>query len=112
MKENPDNVKEEDYRYKGPKPRSKETAIVMLADAVEAAVRSLSKPSPQKIEETVRGIVMDRLNDRQLDDSPLTLRDLDVIIESFIKVLNGIFHPRIEYPETQREVKPIGARSS
>ncbi|HHV80329.1 TPA: HDIG domain-containing protein [bacterium] len=112
MKENPDNVKEEDYRYKGPKPRSKETAIVMLADAVEAAVRSLSKPSPQKIEETVRGIVMDRLNDRQLDDSPLTLRDLDVIIESFIKVLNGIFHPRIEYPETQREVKPVGARSS
>lgn len=112
LKEDPSNTKEEDYRYKGPKPRSKETAIVMLADAVEAAVRSLSNPSPQKIEETVRGVIMDRLNDGQLDDSPLTLKDIEVIITSFIKVLNGIFHPRIEYPELQREVKTINVRGN
>lgn len=112
LKENPDNVKEEDYRYKGPKPRSKETAIVMLADAVEAAVRSLSDPSPQKIEDTVRGVIIDRLNDGQLNDSPLTLKDIEVIITSFIKVLNGLFHPRIEYPEIQREVKTIGTGSN
>lgn len=111
LKESPGNVKEEDYRYKGPKPRTKETAIVMLADAVEAAVRSLSDPSLQKIEDTVRGIISDRLNDGQLDESPLTLRDIEVITQSFIKVLNGIFHPRIEYPEFQKEAKTSGARS-
>lgn len=112
LKENPDNVREEDYRYKGPKPRSKETAIVMLADAVEAAVRSLEHPTPQKIESVVKGIIEERLSDGQLDDSPLTLRDLNIIADSFIKVLNGLFHPRIEYPEIQKEAKAIVPRGS
>jgi len=112
LKENPNSVREEDYRYKGPKPRSKETAIVMLADAVEAAVRSLDHPTPQKIEDTVRSIIEERLNDGQLDDSPLTLRDINTIAESFIKVLNGLFHPRIEYPDLQREARVIVPRSN
>lgn len=112
LKENPNNVREEDYRYKGPKPRSKETAIVMLADAVEAAVRSLEHPTPQKIESVVKGIIEERLNDGQLDDSPLTLKDLNIIAESFIKVLNGLFHPRIEYPDVQREAKAVVPRGS
>lgn len=110
LKENPDGVREEDYRYKGPKPKTKETAIVMLADAVEAAVRSLERPNPQKIEDIVRGIIEERLKDGQLDDSPLTLKDLNIIAESFIKVLNGLFHPRIEYPEVQKEAKVIVSR--
>jgi putative nucleotidyltransferase with HDIG domain len=111
LKENPNSVREEEYRYRGPKPRSKETAIVMLADAVEAAVRSLEHPTPQKIEDTVRGIIEERLNDGQLDESPLTLRDLNVIAESFVKVLNGLFHPRIEYPDLQKEAKTFVNRS-
>lgn len=110
LRESPNDVREEDYRYKGPKPRSKETAIVMLADAVEAAVRSLERPTPQKIEDVVRSIIEERLKDGQLEESPLTLRDLNIIAGSFIKVLNGLFHPRIEYPEVQREAKTIVSR--
>jgi putative nucleotidyltransferase with HDIG domain len=114
MKEDPKNTKEEDYRYKGPKPQTKETAILMLADAVEAAVRALDHPNPQKLESTVRHIIEERLNDGQLDESPLTLRDLSIIGEAFVKVLTGMFHLRIEYPEvsTQRNGKVIGYRSS
>jgi len=114
MKEDPENTKEEDYRYKGPKPKSKETAILMLADAVEAAVRSLEHPTPQKVESTVRHIIEERLNDGQLDKSPITLKDLNVIGEAFIKVLTGMFHLRIEYPEihSQRNERTIGYRSN
>lgn len=114
MKEDPENTKEEDYRYKGPKPRTKETAILMLADAVEAAVRSLEHPTPQKVESTVRHIIEERLNDGQLDESPITLGDLSIIGEAFVKVLTGMFHLRIEYPEihSQRNGKVIGYRSN
>ncbi|MGC8717352.1 MAG: HD family phosphohydrolase [bacterium] len=114
MKEDPENTKEEDYRYKGPKPQTKETAILMLADAVEAAVRALDRPTPQKLESTVRHIIEERLNDGQLDESPITLRDLTIIGEAFVKVLTGMFHLRIEYPEVsiQRNGRVIGYRSS
>lgn len=98
-----DSIDERDFRYAGPKPQSKETAIVMLADGVEAAVRSLSKPSPGRIEGLVRRMVKERLDAGQLDESHLTLRDLDKISDAFVRVLTGIFHQRIEYPEGIRE---------
>lgn len=88
-----------DFRYEGPRPDTKETAIVMLADSVEAAVRSITKPTPARIESMVRRIINEKLNDHQLDRSDLTLRELDAIADTFIKVLTGIFHTRIEYPE-------------
>jgi putative nucleotidyltransferase with HDIG domain len=91
---------EDDFRYEGPRPNSKETAIVMLADSVEAAVRSLIKPSPGRIEAIVRRIVKDRLYDHQLDKCDLTLRDLDTVSDTFMRVLSGMFHPRVGYPQT------------
>ncbi|HHX77988.1 MAG TPA: HDIG domain-containing protein [Firmicutes bacterium] len=94
-----DKVEESSFRYEGPKPRSKEAAIVHLADAVEASVRSMVKPSPSKVDGMVKKIIKDRLNDGQLDESDLTLREVDVITATFIHILSGIFHTRIEYPE-------------
>ncbi|MDR5683694.1 MAG: HDIG domain-containing protein [Armatimonadota bacterium] len=96
-------VEPEAYRYEGPKPQSKETAIVMLADAVEAAVRSLSNPTPDRIREVVRRIIRERLEDGQLDECDLTFRDLDRIAQTFTRMLTSMFHPRIEYPEVSLE---------
>jgi len=96
---NADNIKEEDYRYHAPKPQSKEAAIVMLADNVEAAVRSMTAATPDKIEGLVRKIIKERLQDGQLDESALTFKDLDLITAAFSRILGGIFHSRIEYPE-------------
>jgi hypothetical protein len=93
-------INEESFRYEGPKPKSKEVALVMLADSVEAAVRSLQEPTPEKIRNMVQLIIKDKLNDGQLDLSDLTFKDLDIIASSFCKVLEGIYHKRIEYPET------------
>ncbi len=97
------SVDERDYRYPGPKPQSKETAIVMLADAVEAAVRTLSRPTPGRIDGLIHKIIKARLNSGQLDESDLTLRDLDKIAEAFGQVLSGIYHHRIEYPDLPKE---------
>jgi len=94
----PEKVKESDFRYPGPKPQSKEVALVMLADSVEAAVRSMNV-SGEKLEAAVKKIIQDKLNDGQLEDSDLTMRDLKLIAQSFTQVLNGIYHSRIEYPE-------------
>ena len=91
---------EKDFRYPGPRPQSKETAVVLLADSVEAAVRTLSRPTPGRIEGLVRKIIKDHLADGQLDESNITLRDLDKVAEVFVKVLTGIFHQRIDYPES------------
>lgn len=91
---------EKDFRYPGPKPQSKETAVVLLADSVEAAVRTLSRPTPGRIEGLVRKIIKDHLADGQLDASNITLRDLDKVAETFVKVLTGIFHSRVDYPES------------
>lgn len=96
--ENPEEIKEEDFRYMGPIPQFKESGIIMLADGVEAAVRSIPDPTKGKIEEMVNNIIKDKLNTGQLDDCDLTLKDLDKIRESFLKSLNGIYHQRIEYP--------------
>lgn len=93
-------VNERDFRYQGPKPQTKETAIVMLADSVEAAVKGLQKPTPGRVEGLVRKMLKDRLVDGQLDESNLTLKDLDRIGDAFVRVLSGMFHTRIEYPDS------------
>ncbi len=99
-------VNEENFRYEGPKPKSKETALVMLADAVEAAVRSLEAPGPEKIHDMIRMLIKDKLNDGQLEMCDLTFKDLDIISKSFNTVLEGIYHKRIEYPEMiQKELE-------
>jgi putative nucleotidyltransferase with HDIG domain len=95
----PVEVDERDFRYAGPRPRSQEAALVMLGDSVEAAVRSLSKPTPDRIDNLVRRIVKDRLNDGQFDECDITFRDLDTVVNAFVRVLTGIFHARVEYPE-------------
>ncbi|PIE76707.1 hypothetical protein CSA17_00780 [bacterium DOLJORAL78_65_58] len=91
-------VKVDDFRYPGPKPQSKETAILMLADAVEAATRSLSKPTPSRIREITKQIIDKRMLSGELDESGLTLSDLSRIREAFIPLLTGIHHSRIVYP--------------
>ena len=87
------------FTYEGPRPRSRETAIIMLADSCEAVVRSSRDRDEQRIERLVDGVIAERLAERQLDDSEMTLRDLRLIGESFKVTLRGVYHPRIEYPE-------------
>jgi putative nucleotidyltransferase with HDIG domain len=97
-------VNEDSFRYEGPKPQNKEVALVMLADAVEASVRSLSEPNVDRIRVMVRKIIRDKLNDRQLEECDLTFKDLDTIANSFCKVLEGVYHKRIEYPDMVQEL--------
>ncbi|MCQ2739117.1 MAG: HDIG domain-containing protein [bacterium] len=95
--EGADNVNEEQFRYAGPKPNMKETAILMIADAVESAVRAAKNPSSEEIDEIINKIIKERLNDEQLSDSPLTLKDLKTIAETFSRMLRGMHHKRIKY---------------
>ncbi len=95
--EGADNVKEEQFRYPGPKPNTKETAILMLADAIESAVRAAKNPSNEEIDAIINKIVKERLNDGQLSDAPLTLKDLKTIAETFSRMLRGMHHKRIKY---------------
>lgn len=95
--EGEENVKEEQFRYPGPKPNTKETAILMIADAVESAVRAAKNPSNEQIDAIIQRIIKERLNDGQLDDSPLTLKDLKTIAETFSRMLRGMHHKRIKY---------------
>lgn len=97
--EGAENVKEEQFRYTGPKPNMKETAILMIADAVESAVRSLKTPTPEEIEKIIDKIIIERLNDGQLSDSPLTLKDIKTIAATFNRILRGMQHNRIRYHE-------------
>ena len=97
--EGAENVTEGQFRYPGPKPQTKETAILMLADALESAVRSLKKPTQEEIEAIVNKIFTERLNDGQLSDSPLTLKDIKIIAMTFNKILRGMQHERIKYQE-------------
>ncbi|MFE8695389.1 HD family phosphohydrolase [Cytobacillus sp. FJAT-53684] len=99
-------VREEDYRYPGPKAQTKESAVIGIADSVEAAVRSMSHPTPEQIEGLVRNIIADRLQDGQLNECDLTLKELETVAHTLCETLNGIFHSRIEYPEmTKQKVK-------
>ncbi|MBR6569300.1 MAG: HDIG domain-containing protein, partial [Clostridia bacterium] len=87
-----------DFRYDGKRPRTKESAIIMLADTVEAAVRSMPDPTPEGIRAFIAKLVDGKLNDGQMSDAPLTLHDISAICDAFSTVLNGVFHERIEYP--------------
>jgi putative nucleotidyltransferase with HDIG domain len=91
-------VQEKDFRYPGPPPQTREAAIIMLADSVEAASRSLATSSPKLLRELVKKIIRDKFLSSQLDQCNLTLRDLNEITDGFMPVLQGIFHSRIEYP--------------
>lgn len=91
-------VSDSDFRYPGPKPQTKEAGIVMLADAVQATSKTLTDPSPSRIQGMVQRIVNNIFVDGQLDDCDLTFKDLHQIAESFNRILNGIFHARIDYP--------------
>ena len=97
------NVRREDYCYPGPKPRSRETAILMLADGVEGASRALAEPTPSRIRGLVMRIIDERVQEGQLDQCGLTLQDLAKIREAFIPVLTAIFHVRAPYPEDPRK---------
>jgi putative nucleotidyltransferase with HDIG domain len=103
--EGAENVQEEQFRYSGPKPNMKETAILMLADAIESAVRSLKTPTTDEIENIIDKIIVDRLNDGQLSDSPLTLKDLKIIANTFSRILRGMQHERIKYQEQDEKYK-------
>ncbi|MFL5615726.1 MAG: HD family phosphohydrolase [Gemmatimonadaceae bacterium] len=87
-----------DFSYPGPLPQTTETAVVMLADGVEAATRVLSEPTPAKIRDVVDHIVRQRIDQGQLRDAPLTLKQLDIVKEEFVRVLSGMYHNRIDYP--------------
>jgi putative nucleotidyltransferase with HDIG domain len=110
------SVNMDDFRYPGPRPRSKESALLMLADSVEAAVRSLKEPAPSHIRNMVVKLVDGRAQDGELDDSGLTLLDLAIIRDRFIKILSGIYHARLRYPGQESEeskqgevvAKPVG----
>lgn len=96
-----ENVDRNLFRYKGPKPNTKETAIVMLADSCESAVRSITEPDVEKIENLVTSLINARIEDNQLDDAPLTFSDLTKIKEAFIKILLSQHHRRIRYPKQE-----------
>jgi putative nucleotidyltransferase with HDIG domain len=93
-------VSDMQYRYPGPKPKSKEIAVVMLADAVESATRAMAEPTASRIESLVHDLAMKRLMDGQFDECDLTMRDLAAIEKSLVKTLLGIYHGRIAYPST------------
>jgi putative nucleotidyltransferase with HDIG domain len=108
-KESP--VLESEFRYPGPKPDSKETGILMLADSVEAASRSLDEPSHKRLKSLVDLLFRERIEDGQLDDTDLTFQDLRLIKDTFLKMLMGIYHVRVKYPD-QEEEEPEEERPS
>jgi len=99
VSEEGETVSEENFRYPGPKPQTKETAITLLADSVEGATRALDDPTPPRIEETVKKIVNNKFIDGQLDECNLTLKEIDKISSAFIRILSAMYHSRIKYPE-------------
>jgi len=100
-------LEENDFKYNGPRPQSRETALVMLADGCEARVRAMRPPNEDDLRTLIKETVDTCLTAGQLDDTPLTLKDLNVIIDSFAATLKGIYHPRIEYPSLDVPTRPI-----
>lgn len=100
-----ENVNEEDFRYPGPKPQTREAGIVMLADVVEAAVRALERPTPARIQGRVKELINDIFADGQLEECEMTLKDLHQIAKSFNNILTSIYHSRIEYTDKTQEKK-------
>ncbi len=117
-------LKDDAFRYPGPRPQTKEAATVLLADSVEASSRTLTNPIPSRIKELVQRIINNKFIDGQLDDCELSLKDLNRIAESFVRTLGGIFHTRVEYPKEKngtnsknhgtqnRDKKPNGKKDS
>ena len=97
--ENDSSVYEADFRYGGEKPSSREAALVMLADSAEAAVRTVKKPTPPRLEAAIRKIVDAKIDDGQLDRADLTLADIETIIQVYSKMLSANYHNRVEYPD-------------
>lgn len=108
LQEGKEHVSKSQFRYPGPKPQSRETAIVMMADACESAVRALKNPTVGQIEERIDKIVQARIDDGQFDNCPITFRDIQLVKETFVRVLRGIQHHRIEYQQTV--IKELGKK--
>jgi putative nucleotidyltransferase with HDIG domain len=108
-KENPEmeSINENDFRYPGPKPQTKEAGIVMLADSVEAASRALTDPTPSRIRSLVQRVTNSIFLDGQMEECELTLKDLQKIQESFNRILTAIFHQRIDYPVSTSSPSPL-----
>jgi hypothetical protein len=98
-------VIEADFRYPGPRPRSRETAILMICDAVESAVRTLKNPNEERVRELIDRIIASRAADRQFDECDLTLRDLDTIAEVLTRRITSTQHRRIAYPDEKPEAR-------
>lgn len=111
VKDDKERLNENLFRYDGPKPKTKEEAICMLADAVEAAVRSMENPSPDELREKIGEIINEKFSEGQLDDADLTRRDIQLIRDAFYHVLIGIIHPRIEYPGRGEKKDGAGGES-
>jgi len=101
-----DNVDESRFRYPGPKPQTKETGILMLADSCEAAVRASRTNSKEQIQEIVRRVTGEKVLAGELDECNLTLRDLEQIRQAFVNTLSGVYHPRVQYPDAQKPTLP------
>lgn len=108
---NGENININEFRYSGPKPTTKETALVMLADACESTVRSIGEPDQAKIDNVITNLIKARVEDGQLDDSPITLNDLKKIKEVFLNFLLGLYHKRIRYPKQEEMENEQGART-
>ncbi len=100
-------MNEEEFRYPGPKPQFREAALVMLADSIEAAARSLDEPTTGRLQNIVKNVIQNKFLDSQLDECNLTLKDLTVIENAFKRVLLGVYHQRIDYPMRPAVSKPL-----
>ena len=107
-----ENPRESDYCYPGPRPQTKEAAILMLADSVEASSRTLSEPTPARIKSHIDTIIKGIFSEGQLDESELTFKDLHKLSENFLRILTGIFHQRIAYPDSTKPKAPGAIQSA
>jgi hypothetical protein len=110
--DDPSLVDEDDFRYPGPKPQSRETAIVMLADSCEAAVRASHPESVEEMDKIVRRIIHEKLTTGELDECDVSTRDLDQVRGAFVEMLHGVFHPRVKYPEEVKEELASDSRAA
>jgi hypothetical protein len=95
------DIDESSFRYPGPKPQTKEAAVLMMSDAVESASRVLVEPTPSRIESLVKELIHKRLMDGQFDECGLTLQEVDIVRDSLIKSLTAVYHGRVKYPDQQ-----------
>ena len=105
-------LNEEDFRYPGPRPQTKESAILLLADSVEASSRALEDPTPSSIRNLVKKIINNKFIDGQLDECDLTLLDMHNIADSFVRVLMAVFHTRLSYPDENKDAPDILANGN